>query len=144
MAKEPRKESSDDLFRNFVIARFEKGSDRFEVLVKPDAVQKVRDGEEINLLENLAIDQVFRDAHKGSRASSERMKEVFETDDPLAVARLLIEKGDIQVTTDQRRQMLKKKRLQIIQHIAANAMNPQTGTPHPPQPRHTEFWRRLR
>ena len=132
MAKELRSERTDDLFKQFVIARIEKSGERFEVLVKPDAVQRIRDGKEVDVLANLAIDEVFRDAHKGSKASSEKMKELFDTDDPLAVAKILIQKGEIQLTTEQRRQMQEQKRRQIVQHIAANAINPQTGTPHPP------------
>ncbi len=133
MAKELRTDRTDDLFKQFVIARIEKAGERFEVLVKPDAVQQIRDGKDVDVLANLAIDQIFRDAHKGSKASSEKMKEFFETDDPIAVARILIQKGEIQLTTEQRRQMQEQKRRQIVQYIAANAINPQTGAPHPPQ-----------
>ncbi len=133
MPKELRTDRTDDVFKQYVIARIEKGGERFEVLVKPDAVQQIRDGKDVDLLANLAIDQVFRDAHKGSKASSEKMKECFETDDPIDVARILIKKGEIQLTTEQRRQMQEQKRRQIVQYVAANAINPQTGTPHPPQ-----------
>ena len=133
MAKELRTERTDDLFKQYVIARIEKSGERFEVLVKPDAVQKVRDGKDIDLLANLAIDEVFRDAHKGSKASTEKMKEFFGTEDPIEVARILIRKGEIQLTTEQRRQMQEQKRRQIVHYIAANAINPQTGAPHPPQ-----------
>jgi len=133
MAKELRTDRTDDLFKQYVIARIEKGGERFEVLVKPDAVQKIRDGKDVDILAELAIDEVFRDAHKGSKASAEKMKEFFETEDPVAVARILVQKGEIQLTTEQRRQMQEQKRRQIVQYIAANAINPQTGTPHPPQ-----------
>lgn len=133
MAKELRSDRTDDLFKQYVIARIEKGGECFEVLVKPDAVQKIRDGKEVDVLSQLAIDEVFRDAHKGSKASSEKMKEFFETDEPIAVAKILIQKGEIQLTTEQRRQMQEQKRRQIVQYIAANAINPQTGAPHPPQ-----------
>ena len=133
MAKELRSERTDDLFKHYVIARIEKAGERFEVLVKPDAVQKIRDGKDVDVLSSLAIDEIFRDAHKGSKASSEKMKEFFETDDPLAVAKILIKKGEIQLTTEQRREMQEQKRRQIVQYISANAINPQTGAPHPPQ-----------
>ena len=133
MAKELRTDRTDDLFKQYVIARFEKSGERFEVLVKPEAVQSLRDGKSVNILDNLAIDQIFRDAHKGSKASSEKMQEFFGTEDPVEVARQLILKGEIQLTTEQRRQMQEQKRRQIVQYIAANAINPQTGTPHPPQ-----------
>ncbi len=133
MPKELRTDRRDDVFREYVIARIEKAGDKFEILVKPDAVQRIRDGKEVDLLAELAIDQIFRDAHKGSKASEEKMGELFGTTEPLDVARQIIKRGEIQLTTEQRRQMLEAKRKQIIQYIAANAINPQSGAPHPPQ-----------
>ncbi len=132
MAKELRTERSDDLFKEYVIARIEKHGERFEVLVKPDAIQAIQDGKPVSL-EVLAIDTVFRDARKGTHAPVEKMKEIFETEDPIKVAEVLIRKGEIQLTTEQRREMLEQKRRAIVTHIATHAINPQTGTPHPPQ-----------
>ncbi|MCI4371927.1 MAG: ribosome assembly factor SBDS [Thermoplasmata archaeon] len=133
MPKELRSDRRDDIFKEYVIARFEKAGEKFEVLVKPDAVQKLRDGKDVDLLREMAIDEVFRDAHKASKASEEKMVEFFGTTEPLAVAKQIILRGDIQLTTEQRRQMLEAKRKQIVQYISANAINPQTGAPHPPQ-----------
>src|SRR5438093_10964 len=123
----------DEIFEEYVIARVEKAGEKFEVLVKPDAVQRLRDGKEVDLLRELAIDEICKDAHKGSKASEEKMTEFFGTTEPLAVAKQIVQRGEIQLTTEQRRQMLEAKRRQIVQYIAANAINPQTGTPHPPQ-----------
>ncbi len=133
MAKELRTERRDDVFKEYVIARIERSGERFEVVVKPEAVQKLRDGKEVNVLDNLAIDEIFRDARKGSKASEEKMQEFFGTTEPVQVAREIIKRGEIQLTTEQRREMQVAKRRQVIQYIAANAINPQTGTPHPPQ-----------
>jgi len=133
MPKELRSDRRDDIFKEYVIARVEKSGEKFEVLVKPEAVAKVRDGKEVDLLKELAIDEVFKDAHKGSKASEEKMAEFFGTTDPLSVAKQIIQRGEIQLTTEQRRQMLEAKRKQIVQYIAANAINPQTAAPHPPQ-----------
>jgi len=133
MPKELRTDRRDDIFKEYVIARIEKAGEKFEVLVKPDAVQKLRDGKEIDLMVELAIDEIFRDAHKGSKASEEKMQEFFGTTEPLDVARRIVKTGEIQLTTEQRREMLDAKRKQIVQYIAANAINPQTGAPHPPQ-----------
>jgi ribosome maturation protein SDO1 len=133
MPKELRSDRRDDIFKEYVIARVEKSGEKFEVMVKPEAVQKVRDGKEVDLLKELAIDEIFKDAHKGSKASEEKMVEFFGTAEPLAVAKQIIQRGEIQLTTEQRRQMLEAKRKQVVQYIAANAINPQTGAPHPPQ-----------
>src|SRR3989440_946162 len=133
MPKELRSDRRDDIFKEYVIARIETAGEKFEVLVKPEAVQKIRDGKDVDLLRELAIDEIFRDAHKGSKASEEKMQEFFGTTESLAVAKQIIQRGEIQLTTEQRRQMLEAKRKQIVQYIAANAINPQTGAPHPPQ-----------
>src|SRR5206468_10555434 len=93
----------------------------------------IRDGKEVDLLRELAIDEIFKDAHKGSKASEDKMTEFFGTTEPLAVAKQIVQRGEIQLTTEQRRQMLEAKRRQIVQYIAANAINQQTGTPQPPQ-----------
>ena len=133
MPKELRSDRRDDIFKEYVIARIEKAGEKFEVLVKPDAVQRLRDGKEFDLMAEMAIDQIFKDAHKGSKASEEKMQEFFGTTEPLAVAKQIIARGEIQLTTEQRRAMLEQKRKQIVQYIAQNAVNPQTGAPHPPQ-----------
>ena len=133
MPKELRSDRRDDIFKEYVIARVEKSGEKFEVLVKPEAVAKIRDGKEVDLLKELAIDEIFRDAHKGSKASEEKMAEFFGSTEAIAVAKQIIQRGEIQLTTEQRRQMLEAKRKQIVQYIAANAVNPQTGAPHPPQ-----------
>jgi ribosome maturation protein SDO1 len=133
MVKELRKDRGLGIFENKVIARLEESGETFEVVVEPDVVQAIRDGEETDLEKGMAIDTIFRDAKKGSRSSEDKMEEVFGTTDPLIVARAVIEKGEIQVTTDQRRKMLEAKKKAIVNTIARNAINPQTDTPHPPQ-----------
>src|SRR2546421_84237 len=100
------------------------------IILGLEALQKASEGEK---LDALAIDEIFKDAHKGSKASEDKMVEFFGTTEPLAVAKQIIQRGEIQLTTEQRRQMLEAKRKQIVQYIAANAINPQTSTPHPPQ-----------
>src|SRR5881409_1100257 len=122
MPKELRSDRRDDIFKEYVIARIEKAGEKFEVLVKPDAVQRIRDGKVVDLLRELAIDEIFKDAHKGSKASEEKMMEFFGTTEPLAVAKQIVQRGEIQLTTEQRRQMLEAKRKQIVQYIAANAI----------------------
>src|SRR4030067_215956 len=44
MPKELRSDRRDDVFSEYVIARIEKSGERFEVIVKPDAVQGPRAG----------------------------------------------------------------------------------------------------
>ena len=115
-----------------VVARWETGGSRFEVLVDPLAVQELKDGKPVDLRERLALDQVFRDVKKGDKISEEHLEKTFHTRDLAEIAKQIILKGEVQVTTEQRHSLQAAKQKQIVAHIARNAMNPQTGAPHPP------------
>jgi ribosome maturation protein SDO1 len=115
-----------------VIARWETQGSRFEVLVDPQAVQDLKDGKDVDLSDKLALEQVFKDAKKGDKISEEHLERTFHTRSLAEIARQIVLKGEVQITTEQRHQLQTAKRRQIVQTIARNAMNPQTGAPHPP------------
>jgi len=115
-----------------IVARYESHGESFEILIDPKVVQKMKDGKEVDLLENMVIDTIFKNAKKGTRAPEEKIKEIFGTTDPTEVAKTIILKGEVQLTTEQRKIMQENKRKRIVEYIARNAMNPQTGAPHPP------------
>jgi len=114
-----------------VVARLERGGFRFEVLVDPEAAQKFRDGGQIEILESLAVEEIFKDQSKGDRAADENIKKVFGTNDLATVATAIVKEGDIELTTAQRKEMVERKRKAIVADIARNAINPQTKAPHP-------------
>jgi ribosome maturation protein SDO1 len=115
-----------------VIARWETQGSRFEVLVDPLAVQDLKDGKDVDLSDKLALEQVFKDAKKGDKISEEHLERTFHTRSLAEIARQIVLKGEVQVTTEQRHKLQETKRRQIVATIARNAMNPQTGAPHPP------------
>ena len=43
-----------------------------------------------------------------------------------------MQKGDLNLTTDQRRKMIEEKRKQIVHFIAKTYVDPRTHLPHPP------------
>jgi len=116
-----------------VIARLKKGEDQFEILVDPYAAAEFIEGKEIDIVQHLAIDAIFKDAKKGTHASEESLQKYFGTDDVIEITKRIILKGDIQLTTEQRNKMQKNKRNRIIETIARNAMDPKTKAPHPRQ-----------
>ncbi len=115
-----------------VIARWETQGSRFEVLVDPQAVQELKDGKAVDLTDKLALDHVFKDAKKGDKISEEHLERIFHTRNIAEIAKQIVLKGEVQVTTEQRHQLQAAKHRQIVATIARNAMNPQTGAPHPP------------
>jgi ribosome maturation protein SDO1 len=116
-----------------VVARLESYGERFELLVDPDLAIKYRQGESMDIEDVVAALHVFSQASRGTKASEESLLKVFKTTDFHTIAQRIIEKGEIHLTSEQRRQMIANKRLQVINFIARNAVNPQTGHPHPPQ-----------
>lgn len=115
-----------------IVARLESHGESFEILIDPKVVNQLREGKEVNLYEFMVIDEIFKNAHKGTKASEEKIKEVFGTTETIEVAKQIILKGEVQLTAQQRKEMLEAKRLRIIAEIARNALNPQTGGPHTP------------
>jgi ribosome maturation protein SDO1 len=115
-----------------IIARLESHGETFEILIDPKIVNLIREGKEVDLSNHMVIDEVFRHAHKGTRPEEKKVKEVFGTNDPIEVAKQIILKGEVQLTTQQRKEMQESKRKRIVAEIARNAINPQTGAPHPP------------
>ncbi len=116
-----------------VVARLESHGERFEVLVDPDLAIDIRQGKEINLEDAVAALHIFDNAAHASRAADDALQKAFHSTDFSTVARRIIEKGEIHLTTEQRRKLIADKRRQVITFIARNAINPQSGLPHPPQ-----------
>jgi len=118
--------------QKFTIARFTKENEHFEILVKPEKALDYRNGKISGITEVLAAETIFSDANKGTRASEEHLKKAFSTTDTLKIADIILKKGQLQLTTDQRRKMVEDKRKQIIDFIARQAVDPKTNLPHPP------------
>jgi ribosome maturation protein SDO1 len=116
-----------------VVARLESHGERFELLVDPDQASRVRHGEDVDLEDVVAAEFVFSNASHAEKASDEALQKVFKTTEFEPIARRIIQRGEIHLTAEQRRQMIAERRLQVITFIARNAINPQTGFPHPPQ-----------
>ena len=126
------KEHTDDLMDGMVIARLDSHGHNFEIIIEADYVNDGRVEEWRNILDHMPAEEIFTDARKGERSPSEDMNEAFETESARDIAIDIMKRGNVQLTTEQRRQMQEDKRKQVIAAIVRDAMNPQTKTPHPP------------
>jgi ribosome maturation protein SDO1 len=114
-----------------VVARFKKGG-RFEILVDPEGALSLRKGEDVCVEDVLVVDTIFEDASKGTRSSERDLMNAFGTVDVLEIAGEIVSRGELHLTTKQRRKMQEEKKERVIDTIARNAINPQTNAPHPP------------
>ena len=116
----------------FTVARLTKENEHFEILVKPQKALEYRNGKIAGITEVLAAEIIFSDANKGTKVSEEAMHKAFGTTDALKVADIILKKGTLQLTTEQRRKMVDDKRRQVIDFISRQAVDPKTNLPHPP------------
>ncbi|MCD6522317.1 MAG: ribosome assembly factor SBDS [Candidatus Diapherotrites archaeon] len=115
-----------------VIARLDSHGHHFEILVDPERAWEVRENPEASLDEVVASDHIYKDANKGEKASEEALMEAFQTTDFNTIAKTILKKGEIQITTEQRHEMQKERKRQIINIIVREAIDPRTNTPHTP------------
>lgn len=119
--------------RAYTVARIDVEGERFEILIKPEQALSYRLGRVRPVSEALAAEVVFTDAKKGKRPSEEKLRKAFGTTDMIEIADVILKKGTLQLTTQQRRQLIDDKRKQIISFISRQCVDPKTNMPHPPQ-----------
>ncbi len=115
-----------------IVAKYTKEGNHFEILVDPDLALKLKKGQVVSIDDLVATDTVYENAKKGEAQSESLVKKTFGTNDIREIAPIIIREGEVQLTTEQRRQLREEKRKAIVDFIARNAMNPQTHSPHPP------------
>jgi len=57
----------------FTTARISRSGEKFEILVKPDPALEYKMGKPLGISQLLAIDEIYSDAGKGTRASVEKL-----------------------------------------------------------------------
>jgi len=114
-----------------IVAKFRKGENVFEILVDCEKALEFRNGKDIDLDDILATNDIFKDVKNGEHASN--LMKVFNTEDKREIAKKIILEGEIQMTSEYKKKLRDEKRKQIINNIHRNAVDPNTGFPHPPQ-----------
>jgi len=114
------------------VVRYSFEGEKFEILVKPDPALDYKLGKKKDISSVLISDEIYTDSGKGTKPSTEKLLAAFKTEDKTEIAQIMFEKGDLNLTTDQRRKMIEQKRKQIVEYIAKTYVDPRTHLPHPP------------
>lgn len=113
--------------------RYDNGSE-FEIMVDPDLAKEAKlEGKDVDIQRLLFVQDVFTDAGAGERASAEELEDEFGTQQIMEAAQEIFDKGEMQLTTDQKAEIREDKYKQVVNMIARRVQNPKTGNPHPPQ-----------
>jgi ribosome maturation protein SDO1 len=113
-------------------ARIKKAGKEFEIIVNMEKALAFRKGENVIVNEFLEIDQIFSDSKKGFKAAENDLIKAFGTADPEEIAKKIIKEGEILLTQDYRDEQQEKRVNQVVDFLAKNAIDSQSGRPHTP------------
>ncbi len=116
-----------------VVAKYSHNGEEFEILVDSDLAYEYITGKRKDPLVALQSEEIFKDANKAERQSQDKIQKVFNTIDLAKVVEIILKKGQVPLTTEQRHKLVEEKRKQIVQIIATNSIDPRTNTHHPTQ-----------
>ena len=114
------------------VVRYSYDGEKFEILVKPDPALDYKLGKKNDVSSVLISDDIYSDSGKGTKPATEKLLKAFGTEDLTEIAKMILQKGDLNLTTDQRRKMIDEKKKQIVAFIAKTYVDPKTHLPHPP------------
>lgn len=116
---------------NVAIVRYKRGGKRFEIACYKNKVVNWRNEVETDLDEVLQIDNVFHNVSKGVLANKKDLLKAFGTDDQEAICKIILEKGDLQVSEGERAVHLENMFKDVATIVAEKCVNPNTNRPYP-------------
>jgi ribosome maturation protein SDO1 len=117
---------------DITVVKYSHEGEKFEILVKPDPALEYKLGKKKDLSSVLVSDDIYTDSSKGTKPSVEKLLKAFKTEDTNEIAQIILHKGDLNLTTEQRRKMVEEKRKQLVDFISKTYVDPRTHLPHPP------------
>ena len=114
------------------VVRYSFEGEKFEILVKPDLALDYKLGKKKDVSAVLVSEEIYTDSGKGTKPGNEKLLKAFKTEDQAEIAQIILQKGVLNLTTDQRRKMIDEKKKQIVQFIVKTYVDPKSHLPHPP------------
>ncbi|MCK4895573.1 MAG: ribosome assembly factor SBDS [Candidatus Heimdallarchaeota archaeon] len=113
------------------IVRYEKHGRRYELLVNPEPAWLFIQGEEVEIDTIFEVYIVYENISRGVKATQDDLDVAFEglTDREIAIK--ILKEGKLQLTISQRNEILKDKRIEIVDFIHIHCINPRENTPIP-------------
>ena len=104
---------------------------RFEIACYKNKVISWRKGAETDISEVLQTDTIFKNVQRGISAPAKDMKQAFKTTDEEKICRIILEKGQLQVSKKERKDGLEAKFREIATIICDKCVNSETQKPFP-------------
>jgi len=98
---------------NITIVKYRSHGKRFEIACYRNKVRDWRDGKEHDINEVLQTTTIFANVIKGDVVKAKQLEQVFGTSDEIAICKIILEKGDNQVS-DKEREMFQEEKFRDV------------------------------
>lgn len=123
--------TNQKLLTNVAVVRMKRAGKRFEIACYKNKVVSWRNKVEKDIDEVLQTHAVFTNVSKGQVAKKDDVLAAFQTEDTTAVCKMILEKGDLQVSDKERQVQLTSDFKETATTIAEMCVNPETKRPYP-------------
>ncbi|KAM3723332.1 Ribosome maturation protein SBDS [Dirofilaria immitis] len=130
MANRIKTPTNVKLLTNVAVVRMKKCGKRFEIACYKNKVISWRNKTEKDIDEVLQTQTVFINVSKGQVAKREELNTAFGTDDQLEICKIILEKGDLQVSEKERQAQSDSSFKEIANLISNMCVNPDTKRPY--------------
>ena len=115
---------------NIAVVKYKHKKERFEIACYKNKVVNWRSGVETDIDEVLQMATVFKSVTTGVRATKKSLKKAFNTTDQLTCCRVILDKGELQVSDKEREHAFKLMFNEVAQLVAAMCFNPTSQRPY--------------
>lgn len=109
---------------NVAVVRLSRHGNRFEIACYKNKIVNYRQGTETDLSEVLQTTTVFTNVSKGQFAKSSLLQECFGTADEEEVCRFILEKGEVQISDQERAVQLESMLREVASMVSEKCINP--------------------
>ena len=102
----------------------------FEIIVDPYNAWKFKQGFSIPITDIVEDFVIFSDLSQGLKASNEDLMACFGTEDPTTIVEIVLRRGRLSLTQDDKELYLKDIRDDIVSYLVENVVNPKTKLPY--------------
>eukprot|EP00979_Chaetoceros_neogracilis_P003885 scaffold672_cov214-Chaetoceros_neogracile.AAC.1 len=115
---------------NVAVVKMNRHGKRFEVACYRNKILNYRQGIETDLSEVLQTDRVFTNVSKGLFAPSKDLMLAFDSSDQEQCCRIILDKGQVQVSDMERSAMLENTSREVANMVATKCVNPRSDRPY--------------
>lgn len=115
---------------NVAYVRLQKKGKRFEIACYRNKILSWRNRVETDVSEVLQIDNIFANVSKGMLASAKDLQDAFDTTDTNTICREIMDKGEMQVSEQERGAFFDSMFRDVAAIVADKAINPENNRPY--------------